>query len=111
MIIPKYLQRPDMTEERKQQLIKWIEEKREKMRKAPTYESEAEAAKAAVQGLKQGKIMMPTVWKEPRDIGQKYAVVEMGLREDAQISGYTETVDFQKIVDITNRDIDEIEEV
>ena len=81
------------------------------MRKAPTHESEAEAAKAAVQGLKQGKIMMPTVWKEPRDIGQKYAVVEMGLREDAQISGYTETVDFQKIVDITNRDIDEIEEV
>lgn len=111
MIIPKYLQRPDMTEDEKRRMIAWIETKREKMRKAPAFEREDAATKAAVQGFKRETILMPSVWKEPRDVGQKYAVVEMGLREDAQISGYTETVDFQRIVDLADRDIDEIEEV
>lgn len=110
MIIPKYLQRPNMTEDEKRQLIEWIKTKREKMRKAPTFDEERAATTEAVMDLKRG-VMMPTVWKEPRDVGQKYAVVEMGLREDAQISGYTETVDFQRIVDLADRDIDEIEEV
>lgn len=111
MIIPKYLQRPDMTKERKRHLIAWIETKREKMRQAPTFETEGAATKAAVNELQQKKTMMPTVWKEPEDIGQKYAVVSMELRETAQISGYTETVDAQKIFDIANRGTDEIEEV
>lgn len=112
MIIPKYLQRPDMTEDDKRRMIAWIKTKREKMRKAPTFENEDMAVKAAVRDFKQEKAMLPTVWKEPEDIGKRYAEVEMGLREDAQISGYTETVDFQKIFDIANgRGIDEIEEV
>lgn len=112
MIIPKYLQRPGMTEDEKKRLISWIKTKREKMRKAPTFDDENAATKAAVQDLKQEKVLMPTVWKEPRDIGQKYAVVEMELREAALISGYTETVDFQRIFDIANnRGVDEIEEV
>lgn len=110
MIIPKYLQRPGMTEDQKRKLIDWIETKREKMREAPTFETEDAATKAAVQELKRGKVLMPTVWKEPRDIGQKYAVVPMELREDAQISGYTETVEYQEIFDKANR-VDEIEEV
>lgn len=114
MIIPEYLQRPDMTEDKKRFLIKWIEKKREKMRKAPVFDDESTATRAAVRDYKADRVPMPTVWKEPKDIGQKYAVVEMGLREDAQISGYTETVDFQRIVDLANgrgRDVDEIEEV
>lgn len=111
MIIPKYLQRPGMTEDRKRKLIAWIEQNREKMRKAPTFESENAATKAAVQARKDGKALDPTVWKEPEDIGQRYAVVPMELREAAQISGYEETVDGQKIFDIANRGVDEIEEV
>ncbi len=111
MIIPKYLQRPNMTDEEKRRLAEWVETKREKMRKAPTFDDEKTATKSAVEGFKQETVLMPSVWKEPRDIGQKYAVVDMGLREDAQISGYTETVDFQKIVDLADRDVDEIEEV
>lgn len=112
MIIPKYLQRPNMTEDEKRRLIAWIKTKREKMRQAPTFDDEGTATKAAVRDLKQERVLMPTVWQEPRDIGQKYAVVAMGLREDAQISGYTETVDFQRIFDIANgRGVDEIEEV
>ena len=110
MIIPKYLQRPDMTDDEKRKLIAWIETKREKMKQAPTFDDERSATNAAAQDLKQEKVLMPTVWQEPKDIGRKYAVVEMGLREDAQISGYTETVDFQKIFDIANMH-DEIEEV
>ena len=111
MIIPKYLQRPGMTEEEKRRMIAWIETKRKKMREAPTFETEDAATKAAVNDLQQKKTMMPTVWKEPEDIGKRYAVVSMELREAAQISGYTETVDPQKIYDIANRGVDEIEEV
>ena len=112
MIIPKYLQRPgNMTVEAKKRLIAWIESKREKMREAPAFETEEAAIKGAVQELKRDKYSNPTVWKEPQDIGQKYAVVVLGLREDAQISGYTETVEFQRIFDIANHKIDEIEEV
>lgn len=111
MIIPKYLQRPDMPAEEKQRLIAWIKSKREKMKAAPAFESEDKAIKGAVQTLKRDKLSNPSVWKEPQDIGKKYAVVVLALREDAQISGYTETVDEQRIVDIANRRIDEIEEV
>lgn len=111
MIIPKYLQRPDMTEDEKRRIIAWIKKKREKMRKAPTFESESAATNEAVKELKEERAMLPTVWKEPKDIGQKYAVVPMELREDAGISGYTETVDFQKVFNIANRGVDEIEEV
>jgi len=107
MIIPKYLQRPDMTEERKRRLIAWIETKREKMREVPVFEEETEAVKAAVSDHRQKKTMMPTVWKEPEDIGQRYAVVPMELREAAQISGYTETADGQKIYDLAKREEDE----
>lgn len=111
MIIPKYLQRPGMTEDRKRKLIEWIQKNREKMRKAPTFETESAATKAAVNDLQQKKVMLPTVWREPEDIGKRYAVVPMELRESAQISGYEETVDAQKIYDIANRGTDEIEEV
>lgn len=112
MIIPKYLRHPNMTEDDRRRLIDWIKSKRKKMQKAPTFDDESTAVKAAVRDLKQERVMMPTVWKEPEDIGKRYAEVEMELREAAQISGYTETVDFQKIVDIANgRGVDDIEEV
>ena len=112
MIIPKYLQRPDMTADEKKKLIAWIKSKREKMKKAPVFDSEEKAVKGAVQTLKREELSCPSVWKEPQDMGTNYAVVVLGLREDAQISGYTETVDEQEIFDIANgRGVDEIEEV
>lgn len=110
MKIPEYLLYPGITEEDKDRLVPWIEKKREKMQKAPTFETEDKAISAAIQRRSEGKLL-PTVWKEPEDIGSKYAVVETELREDAQISGYTETVDHQKIYDIAYRGTDEIEEV
>lgn len=111
MIIPKYLQRSNMTAEEKQRLIAWIKNKREKMKQVPVFDDKEKAIKGAVQTLKREKYSNPSVWKEPQDIGQKYAVVVLSLREDAQISGYTETVDVQRITDIANNRIDEIEEV
>ncbi len=111
MIIPKYLQRPNMPTEEKQRLVAWIKSKRAKMKAAPTFDSEEKAVKGAVQTKKREKLSNPSVWKEPQDIGQKYAVVVSALREDAQISGYTETVNQQRIFDIANHRIDEIEEV
>ena len=111
MIIPKHLQHPGMTEDEKKRLIAWIESKREKMKAAPAFDSEEKAIKGAVQTLKREEYSNPSVWKEPEDIGQKYAVVVLDLRETAQISGYKETVDEQRIVDIAKRRIDEIEEV
>lgn len=108
MIIPKYLQRPGMTANEKKRLIAWIESKRVKMKEAPAYASEQEATRAAVKTLNRDKYSLPSVWKEPQDIGNKYAVVVSPLRETAQISGYTETVDQQKIF---NYGSDEIEEV
>ena len=108
MIIPKYLQRPGMTANEKKRLITWIESKREKMKEAPAYASEQVATREAVKTLNRDKYSLPSVWKEPQDIGNKYAVVVSPLRETAQISGYTETVDQQKIF---NYGSDEIEEV
>lgn len=112
MVIPKYLQRPGMTADEKKRLISWIQKKREKMKEAPTFDTEDMAIRRAVQTLKREEDSNPTVWKEPQDVGRKYAVVVLALREDAGISGYTETVDFQRIFDIANgRGVDEIEEV
>ena len=111
MIIPKYLQRPGMTEDEKKGLVAWIENKRKKMKAAPVFDTEEKAIKGAVQTLKREELSCPSVWKEPEDVGKKYAVVVLDLRETAQISGYKETVDEQKIVDIVKRRIDEIEEV
>lgn len=111
MIIPKYLQRPGMTADEKKRLVAWIESKREKMKKAPAFDTEEKAVKGAVQTLKREEYSNPSVWKEPQDVGRKYAVVVSELRETAQISGYTETVDQQRIFDIANRNVDEIEEV
>lgn len=111
MIIPKYLQRPGMTADEKKRLVAWIESKREKMKSAPAFDSEEKAIKGAVQTLKREKYSNPSVWKEPQDMGKKYAVVVLDLRETAQISGYTETVNEQRIFDIANHRIDEIEEV
>lgn len=111
MIIPKHLQHPGMTADEKKRLVAWIESKREKMKKAPAFDTEEKAVKGAVQTLKREKYSNPSVWKEPQDLGRKYAVVVLDLRETAQISGYTETVDEQRIADIANRRLDEIEEV
>lgn len=111
MTIPEHLKRPNMTPERTKQIEAWVKSKREIMRKAPTYGTTQEATKAAVETYKKDEYSRPTVWKEPKDIGNKYAVVMYEDRENAYISGYTEVVDRQTIFDKANGNhIDEIEE-
>ena len=110
MIIPKHLKRPGMTAEETKNLKKWIAEKRKIMRNAPSFATVQEATDAAVKTAKTDKDSIPTVWKEPLDIGRKYAVVHFDDRENAYISGYTEVVDEQQVFDKANH-IDEIKEV
>jgi len=111
MIIPKYLQYPGMTNEDKSRLEEWIKSNREIMKSAPAYPTEDEAKNRAVEMLKREEMSLPSVWREPRDVGRDYAVVDTPEREAAQISGYTETVDQQSIYNIARGDVDEIEEV
>lgn len=111
MIIPKYLQYPGMTNEDKSRLEEWIKSNREIMKSAPAYPTEDKAKNRAVEMLKREEMSLPSVWREPRDVGRDYAVVDTPEREAAQISGYTETVDQQSIYNIARGDVDEIEEV
>ena len=115
MKIPKVFQRKGMSTDEKKHLLAWIKSKRNMMQKEPTFDTEESAVKAAVAMLKKDKLSLPSVWKEPSDIGTKYAVVHTDNREKAYISGYTEVVGEQEIFDKANgikRDhIDEIEEV
>lgn len=94
----------------------WIEAKRKIMRQEPTFITPKEAIAAAVKLLKREQFSFPSVWKEPKDIGKKYAVVHTKNRENALISGYTEAVGEQDIHDIAtgnrrNQRFDEVEEV
>lgn len=114
MNIPKYLQRPGMTAEAKKRLEDFVKKHREIMKKAPTFPTQEEAVKGAVKMAKNEALSFPSVWKEPKDIGTNYAAVHTENREDAQISGYEETVGEQEIHDLANgikREVDEIEEV
>lgn len=95
----------------KQRRAEWVESKRKIMRQSATFAELKEAVKAAVLMLKKDKLSMPTVWKEPKDIGKKHAVVHMKDRENAAISGYTQEVKAQAIFDIANGNVDQIEEV
>jgi hypothetical protein len=63
MIIPKYLQYPDMTEEEKRSLEEWIRSKREIMKSAPAYPTEDEAKNGAVEMLKREEQSLPSVWR------------------------------------------------
>lgn len=111
MIIPEYLRRDNMTDEEKRDLMSFVEDKRRIMRNAPAYPTEDQATDGAVEMLKADQLSLPSVWREPRDVGRDYAVVELSKREAAQVSGYTERVDQQKIFDIAKGEVDNIEEV
>lgn len=112
MKIPKHLQRPGISDSDKKRIEAWVAEKRKKLSKSPRFETTDEAIGAAVQMAKEEEYSFPSVWKEPRDVGKKHAVVHMQLREDAQNAGYSEEIGEQKIFDLANgRDVDEIEEV
>lgn len=115
MMIPKYLQRPGMSEDAKKRLEQFVETKRKEMQAAPTFKKPEAATQAAVKMSQKNPQSFPSVWKEPPDVGKKYAVVHTENREDAQIAGYTEVVDEQKVFDkakgITRKSYDEIEEV
>jgi len=116
MKIPEFLYQPKNAEEKKI-MEKRILSKREALKTAPTYETKEEATKKAVdQEREEDKrginYTSPTVWKEPEDLGTKYAVVEYAQRANAAIGGYTEEVNHRTIFDIAHgRNIDEIEEV
>lgn len=113
MKIPKVFQRKGMGTDEKKHLLAWIKSKRNMMQKDPTFDTEESAVEAAVAMLKKDSLSLPSVWKEPDDIGAKYAVVRNENRENAYISGYTEVVGKQEVFDKANKrdHIDEIEEV
>lgn len=102
MLENKKIQWPGMSREDKEQQAKLIAAARETVKKEPTFESTQAAIKLAVAELKRDKYSFPSVWKEPPDIGKKYAVVHTQNREKAGIGGYSEVVDEQRIFDIAN---------
>lgn len=111
MNIPKHLQRPGMSQERKTRLEKFVAAAREVVSKEPTFPTKPAAVSEAVKQAKANKLNLPSVWKEPADIGKKFAVVKHENREEAYNGGYTEVADTQEIVDRALGRIDDIEEV
>lgn len=109
--IPKHLQWPNMTETDRKFIEVMVKRNRKRMKKEPTFKTKEEATKAAVQCHKKNELSFPSVWKEPDDIGDRFALVHHENRENAANGGYTEVVDRQEIVDISLGRIDEIEEV
>lgn len=114
MIVPKRFVQPGMTKEQKKKTGAWIKSKRKEMAAEPTFETQEEAVQAAAE-IQRREQSLPTVWKEPQDIGNKYVVVHSENKENAYISGYTQVVGEQEIFDkareSTRKSIDEIEEV
>lgn len=115
MNIPKHLQHPDMTDERRKFIEERVNECRNRMSKVPAFATTKEAIARSVEMTHAEQYSFPSVWKEPKDIGTKHAVVHRALREKAYNAGYTEEVNEQRIFDLANgikRDEpDEIEEV
>ncbi len=114
--IPKHLLYTGITPKGKKFAEEAVKESREVLRAAPTFSTADEAVRVAVAIYKEaedrGDVALPSVWKEPSDIGSKYAVVDHELREDAYDAGYTEVADDQKIVDIVlGRDSFNLDEV
>lgn len=110
MIENKKLQWPGMSLEKKKQQAVLIAEKRKIVSQEPTCATEQEAVKTAVIRAKREKGSFPSVWKEPQDIGSKFAVIHTKNRENAHIAGYDEKVGEQEIHDLANG-TDEIKEV
>lgn len=105
----------DANPERTKAFEKWVMSKREKLKKAPAFDSEQEATTAAVNMLRKDQLSSPSVWREPKDVGRKHTVIRSENRENAYVAGYKETVNEQAIFDIANGrkadGIDTIEEV
>lgn len=99
MKIPKHLRWPE-TDDQKKRVVALVKESRSVMSKAPAFDTTEEAIDEAVKLAKKEKFSFPSVWKEPQDIGTKYAVVHTDLREEAHNAGYTEEIDEQKIFDL-----------
>ena len=102
MKIPKHLQWPGMTADQKGRVAALVKESRKEMRKAPAFDTKDAAVEEAVELSKRERLSHPSVWKEPQDLGTKYAVVRSEIREEAQNAGYTEEVNEQKIFDLAN---------
>lgn len=102
MKIPKHLQWPGMSTEQKKRQVALVQKSRNAMSKAPAFSTTEEAVEEAVKMAKGEKYSSPSVWKEPQDVGKKYAVVHADNREVAQNAGYTEEVDEQEIYDLAH---------
>ena len=112
MKVPKHLARPGITAGQKKHVVALVKASRSVMSKAPTFSTVEKAIEEAVKMAKREKLSLPSVWKEPQDIGNKHTVVHTDYIEDAYNAGYTEEVGKQKIFDLANgRGTDEIEEV
>ena len=114
MNIPKHLQRPDMTDERRKFIEEGVTRCRKAMSKVPAFETVQEATDRAVEMVRAEKYSFPSVWKEPQDVGKKHAVVRGELREKAYNAGYTEEINERRIGQLAlgiKDEPDEIEEV
>ena len=115
MKIPEHLVRPGMSEAAKKQVEAFVQSFREKLSSSPTFDTTEAAVEFAVKMAKKAEFSFPSVWKEPEDVGKKYAVIHTADRGEAYDAGYTEVVDEKKVFDkangITRKSIDEIEEV
>ena len=113
MKIPKHLGF-SKTDERKKQVVAFVKECRKALSNAPAFDTTDEAVEAAVQMVKKEDQSLPSVWKEPQDLGTKHTVVHASLREKAYNAGYTLEISTQKIFDIAfdiNRDEVDLEVV
>lgn len=115
MIIPKYLQQPDMRKDDIARLEKMVLKKRDMLRDLPAYDTPKEAINEAIRIYKKEKDSLPTVWKQAEDMGVKYVVVDFKNRENALMAGYSEKTGEKEIHDLAtgnlNRGVQEIEEL
>lgn len=93
---------PNSNPEGRKRFEEWVRSKREKVQREPTFDSVQAAANKAVSMKKQEPLSIPSVWKEPRDMGKRYTVVRIEHRENAYVAGYKEVISEQEIHDMAN---------
>lgn len=102
MEIPKHLLLPDMPEEHRIRVVAYVKACRKALNDSPSFDTIDAAVEAAIKMENAEKYSIPSVWKQPQDMGTKYTVVHVSLREKAQNAGYIEEVDEQAIADLVN---------
>jgi len=98
---------PKSRPEDRKEFEEWVRAKRATLNRSPAFHGITEAARKAVEMYRKDEESIPSVWKEPKDMGQRFTVVHHDLRENAYIAGYKEVLDSQKIYDLKKGRTDE----